>query len=70
MWLQTDAMNALPPDLKSAAMIIDHDCPPPNRPWPTWATPPVKGFDKSQFEDADMENEESDDEVSKAVGKV
>jgi hypothetical protein len=56
MYLQQDALKALPPDLKALASEIDETPPPRNRPWPMWYTPPVPGL---KLEDPDRdENEE------------
>ena len=57
-----EAARALPPELQAAAGVVDEACPPPDRPWAAWSTPPVKGFDASPFEDADGDQEDDDDE--------
>jgi hypothetical protein len=44
IWLQSEALDAMPENLRTAALIIDETPPPPGRPWPKWWTPPVKGF--------------------------
>ena len=44
IWLSSEALKSLRPDLKEQACIIDMTPPPPDRPWPMFITPPVKGF--------------------------
>jgi hypothetical protein len=44
IYLQQDAMKALPPDLFELASVIDETPPPRNRPYPIWHTPPVPGL--------------------------
>lgn len=44
VWLQQEAMRALPPKLREAAEILDETPPPPHRPWPLYHTPPIKDF--------------------------
>ena len=49
IWLQQEAMRALPPDLRAKAEIIDEEPPPRGRPWPVWQTPPIKDFDLKKY---------------------
>ncbi len=61
-----DAINALPANLKEAAMIIDRTPPPPDRPFPMWDTPPLKEFDIKEYlkkEAAESAGQESSDLV-------
>ena len=44
MWIQSEAMASLRPDLRDQACIIDSTPPPKDRPWPMFLTPPIKGF--------------------------
>jgi hypothetical protein len=44
IWIQQEAMRALPDKLREAAEILDESVPPPHRPWPLYATPPIKDF--------------------------
>ena len=68
IYLQTDALNALPEQLQIAASVIDHEPPPSDRPMAVWATPPIKGFNvrdyvgKSNEEDEFGDEEEESDE--------
>ena len=55
MWLQDEAMNALPKDLLQHALVIDSTPPPPDRPWPILMTPPIPDLNLK-----DMEEEEPD----------
>lgn len=55
MWLQDEAMNALPKDLLQHALVIDSTPPPPDRPWPIFMTPPIPELNLK-----DMEEEEPD----------
>ena len=50
IWLQQDALKALPDYLKKAAEEIDETPPPADRPWPRWQTPPIKGFNPKDFD--------------------
>eukprot|EP00607_Mallomonas_marina_P009284 CAMPEP_0182418768 /NCGR_PEP_ID=MMETSP1167-20130531/3148_1 /TAXON_ID=2988 /ORGANISM="Mallomonas Sp, Strain CCMP3275" /LENGTH=162 /DNA_ID=CAMNT_0024593147 /DNA_START=60 /DNA_END=548 /DNA_ORIENTATION=+ len=45
IWLQHEALRALPPALRAAAEVIDEEPPPSDRPWAVWQTPPLKDFD-------------------------
>lgn len=62
IWLQQEAMLALPPDLRSHAEVIDETPPPRGRPWPIWQTPPIKGFNVQDYithsEDEEGESDE------------
>lgn len=61
IWLQQDAMRAMPDHLRAKAEIVDDTPPPPDRPWPIWMTPPIKDFDAKKFmgkEDQDEDDEE------------
>lgn len=49
IWLQQEAIRALPEDLRAQAVIIDETPPPSDRPWPVYATPPIKGFDPRKY---------------------
>ena len=69
IWLMQEAAKALPPELQAAAGVIDEACPPPDRPWATWSTPPIKGFDSSPFEDADGEEDDDDEDENIAQFK-
>lgn len=63
IWLMGEAAMALPEELQAAAAEIDIECPPPDRPWPVWATPPIKGFDTSPFEDVDDDDDDEQDKM-------
>jgi hypothetical protein len=45
IWLQQEAINALPQHLFEKAMVIDHTPPPSDRPFPMYDTPPIPDFD-------------------------
>jgi hypothetical protein len=65
-----EAIAALPPKLQESARIIDHTPPPRDRPWPMWATPPIKGFDDTPYAKAEEgldSDDEEDDEQKVAV---
>ena len=65
IWLQQEAMRALRADLRAHAEIIDDTPPPPDRPWPIWMTPPIKGFNPRDYMGNKGDNEdEEDDEIS------
>lgn len=49
IWLQQEAIRALPPHLKERALEIDHTPPPHDRPWPFFDTPPIKDFDLKKY---------------------
>lgn len=49
IWLQQEAMRAMTPELRAQAEIIDETPPPPDRPWPIWLTPPIKGFNPRDY---------------------
>ena len=50
IWLQQDALAALPENLRNQAIEIDETPPPADRPWPFFATPPIKEFDPQAYE--------------------
>jgi hypothetical protein len=56
IYLQQDALAALPPHLLELASVIDETPPPRNRPYPIWQTPPVPGL--SLVDPDGEENEE------------
>mmetsp|Transcript_17547 Transcript_17547/g.29415 ORF Transcript_17547/g.29415 Transcript_17547/m.29415 type:complete len:181 (+) Transcript_17547:30-572(+) len=65
IWMQQDAMNALPEALRKAAAEIDETPPPEDRPFPIFLTPPVPGLNlkdesKEDDEDPDFEAPESE----------
>lgn len=49
IWLQQEAIRALPPHLKERALEIDETPPPRDRPWPYFDTPPIKDFDLKKY---------------------
>ena len=61
IWMQQDALNALPEALRQAALVTDDTPPPEDRPFPIFMTPPVPGLnlkDESQEDDdGDLELE-------------
>ena len=70
IWLQQDALLAIPDHLYEEACKIDDTPPPPNRPWPLFDTPPIEGFNakdyiKSGNEDDDDESEENNALINK-----
>ena len=71
IWLQQEAMRALRADLRAHAEIIDETPPPPDRPWPIWMTPPIKGFNPRDYmgnkgDDDDDDNEDNEGSVKKS----
>ena len=65
IWLQQDALRALPEALRIQAEIIDEEPPPPDRPWANWATPPIKDFDPKNF----LSKKGGEDYVDELSGK-
>lgn len=49
IWLQQEALRALPPDLRMEAEIIDETPFPIDRPMPFWDTPPIPDFDPLDY---------------------
>ena len=62
IWLQQEAMRAMPAELRVHAATIDDTPPPPDRPWPIWMTPPIKGFNPRDYMGQKGEEEDDDDE--------
>jgi hypothetical protein len=59
-WLQQAAIDAIPDNkLKTAALIVDEEPPPNNRPWPFFDTPPMVDFDITEF-DGSKERDDDD----------
>jgi len=62
MWLQQEAINALPQHLRAHALILDSTGTPGERPWPIFDTPPIEGFDVSKFVGAESDSFDDDEE--------
>jgi len=60
IWLQQEAMRALPANMHAEALVLDDTPPPPERPWPVFDTPPIEDFDWKAHtrQEADEEEEE------------
>lgn len=58
IWLQQEAMRALPMDLRQKAEVIDQSSPPVDRVMPLWDTPPIKGFNVDDYIQKKEEEEE------------
>ncbi len=60
IWLQQDALRAMPEALRAHAETLDPTPPPQDRPWPRFDTPAIKGFnpqdyvDKKKSEEAEL----------------
>jgi hypothetical protein len=67
IWLQQEAIRAIPDHLVAAALVID-DTPPPGNPWerpfPNWDTPPIPGFNPADYENASADKAEASAEGS------
>ncbi len=73
IWLQQEALRAIPSELFEHATTVDDTPPPANRPWPFYATPPIKGFDPKSYlkvEGDDDDDEEDDEDVMAAGGQT
>jgi hypothetical protein len=44
IWLQQEAIRALPAELTAHALELDETPPPADRPWPYYYTPPIENF--------------------------
>lgn len=49
IYLQQEALKALPADLRVHAEVIDDTPPPEDRPLPLFDTPPIKNFDVLEY---------------------
>lgn len=49
LWLMNEATDSLPADLKAHAITFDETPMPPNRPFPKYDTPPIKGFKFQEY---------------------
>lgn len=58
IYLQEEALNAMPANLRMMAVVLDETPPPPDRPWPVWDTPPIEGFNMNDYLKKDEEDEE------------
>ena len=65
IWLQQEALRAMPHDLYEEAIKIDDTPPPANRPWPFFDTPPIEGFNINDYVKSENEDEDDDDEENK-----
>jgi Mitochondrial ribosomal protein L28 len=72
IWLQQEAMRAMSPELRAQAEIIDDTPPPPDRPWPIWLTPPIKGFNPRDYlgDKDDVDEDEPDSTTTASDKKV
>jgi hypothetical protein len=61
IWLQQEAIRALPEELRKATQIIDDTPPPPNRPWALYHTPPIKGFNLNDYIKTKKDDDDDDD---------
>lgn len=61
IWLQQEAVRALPADQQAFARKPNTASVPRNRPWPKWDTPPIKGFNPRDYMDKKRDKQEEDD---------
>ena len=64
IWLQQEALRALPDNLRIKAEMLDETPPPADRPWPLWMTPPIPGFNPKSFMG---KSDSEEDETSEGV---
>lgn len=69
IWLQQEAMKSLPSDLRELAEVVDEEPPPPERPFPIFATPPIKGFNAMEYIGRDDDDDDEDEEGNDALNK-
>ncbi len=62
IWLQQEALRALPTHLQEHAMTIDVSPPPADRPWPYFETPPIKDFDIHKYVANEADNDDEDEQ--------
>lgn len=67
IWLQQEAIRALPADLREQALVIDWTPPPSDRPWPYYETPPIKGFSVQKFLEGESGESGKEQEQGTAV---
>ena len=61
IWLQQEALRAMPQRLREEAIKIDDTPPPANRPWPYFDTPPIEDFNVNDYiKTAEGEDEEEE----------
>ena len=65
IWLQQEAMRALPDHLRAAAEVIDDEPPPPDREFTIWQTPPIKGFNIKDYENDGEDEDDIEDQGKK-----
>lgn len=58
IWLQQEALRSLPDKLREEAIKIDENPPPANRPFASFETPPIKGFDHKIYTKVDSDEDE------------
>ena len=64
IWLQQEALRAMPHDLYEEAIKIDDTPPPANRPWPFFDTPPIEDFNiKDYIKSGDGEDDDEEEEA-------
>ena len=67
IWLQQEAMRAMPNELYQEAIKIDDTPPPANRPWPYFDTPPIEGFNVNDYIKSGDNDEEDEEEEAAPV---
>lgn len=63
MWLQQEAIKALPEQYREAAEDIDTSKPPRDRPWPMFNTPPVENAESIVDVDDEGDDDEEDEDT-------
>lgn len=59
IYLQQEAIKALPVEMQADAKMIDQTPYPMDRPWPRWDTPPIPGFNPLDYADKKKDSEEN-----------
>lgn len=68
MWLQDEAMNAMPVELLQHALEIDYTPPPRDRPWPIFKTPPIHELNLKDLEEDEPDISKGDIRTNRYSG--
>jgi hypothetical protein len=60
IWLQQEALRAMPEELRAHAETVDPTPPPQDRPWPKFDTPAIKGFNPQDYVDKKKNDNDAD----------
>lgn len=58
IYMMQEAIAVMPVELREAALAVDETPPPQERPWASYSTPPIDGFNVKEYMKADEDEKE------------